>query len=79
MLSRESLAVQWLGLGAFTAVAQVQSLVGELRSCKLHGMARPKKKKKKSYLKHTEEPKETYSDINWEISLSSMSFFSFSF
>ena len=27
-----SLAVQWLG--AFTAVAWVQSLVGELRSCK---------------------------------------------
>ena len=29
-----SLAVQWLGLGAFTAVAQVQSLVEELRSHK---------------------------------------------
>ena len=28
------LAVQWLRLGAFTAVAQVQSLVGELRSRK---------------------------------------------
>ena len=28
------LTVQWLGLGAFTAVAQVQSLVGELRSHK---------------------------------------------
>ena len=27
------MAVQWLGLGAFTAVAQVQSLVRELRSC----------------------------------------------
>ena len=35
-----SLAVQWLGLGAFTAVAQVQSLVGELRSCKPHGVAK---------------------------------------
>ena len=32
---RNSLAVQWLGLGAFTAVARVQSLVRELRSCKL--------------------------------------------
>ena len=30
----DSLAVQWLGLGTFTAVAQVQSLVGELRSRK---------------------------------------------
>ena len=29
-----SLAVQWLGLGAFTARARVQSLVGKLRSCK---------------------------------------------
>ena len=27
--------VQWLGLGAFTVVALVQSLVGKLRSCKL--------------------------------------------
>ena len=30
------LVVQWLGLGAFTAMAQVQSLVGELRSHKSH-------------------------------------------
>ena len=44
------LAVQWLGLSAFTAMAQVQSLVRELRSCKSHGMA--KKKKKKKILKH---------------------------
>ena len=35
-----SLAVQWLGLGTFTAVSLVQSLVRELRSHKL-----PKKKK----------------------------------
>ena len=26
----KSLVVQWLGLGAFTVVARVQSLVGEL-------------------------------------------------
>ena len=38
--------VQWLGLGAFTAMAQVQSLVRELRSCKLHSVAKKKKKKK---------------------------------
>ena len=37
-----SLEVQWLGLGALTAVAQVQSLVGELRSCKPHGVAKKK-------------------------------------
>ena len=35
-----SLAVQWLRLGTFTAVAQIQSLVEELRSCKLHGGAK---------------------------------------
>ena len=29
-----SVVFQWLGLGTFTAVAQVQSLVGQLRSCK---------------------------------------------
>ena len=33
------LVVQWLGLGAFTAGTQVQSLVRELRSHKLHGTA----------------------------------------
>ena len=47
------LAVQWLGLWAFTAVGgsggagRVQSLVQELRSCKPHGAAKRKKKKKK--------------------------------
>ena len=41
-----SLAVQWLGLGAFTAGAQVQSLAGELRSQKLHGVAKKRKEKK---------------------------------
>ena len=40
-----SLEVQWLGLGAVTAVARVQSLVGELKSCKPHGAAQPKTKK----------------------------------
>ena len=33
---REFLVVWWLGFWAFTA--QVQSLVWELRSCKLHGV-----------------------------------------
>lgn len=32
--------VQWLGLGAFIAVAQVQSFVGELGSHKLHDVAK---------------------------------------
>ena len=38
----------WLGLHAFTAGAWVQSLAGELRSCKLLGMA---KKFKKNFFK----------------------------
>ena len=37
------MVVQWLGLGAFTAVAQVQSLVEELRSRKLHSTTKQKK------------------------------------
>ena len=48
-----TLAVQWLGLGALTAGARVQSLVGELRSHRLRSAAKKKinansaKKKKK--------------------------------
>ena len=45
-VSGHSLAVQWLGLCAFSAVVKVQSLVGELQSCKLHGLTKKKKKKK---------------------------------
>ena len=41
-----SLAVQWLGLGAFIAMAWLQSLVRELRSCKLAVQPKGKKKKK---------------------------------
>ena len=37
-----SLAIQWLGLGPFTAEAWVQSLVRELRSYKLWSMAKNK-------------------------------------
>ena len=42
--TRNSLVVQWLGLSAFTARAEVQSRVGELRLCKPHGVAERKKK-----------------------------------
>jgi hypothetical protein len=38
--SWESLEVQWLGLGAFTAMARGCFLVGELTSCKAHSAAR---------------------------------------
>ena len=44
--SGNSLAVQWLGLGAFIAGAQVQSLVGELRSHKLRGVEREKERER---------------------------------
>ena len=40
-----SLAVQWLGLIAFTAMDQIQSLVRELRPHKLSSAAKKKKKK----------------------------------
>ena len=43
-----SLAVQWLGLRALSAGARVQSLVGELKSYKLQGVA--KKKKERMYI-----------------------------
>ena len=39
--------VQWLGLGTFTAGAQVQSLVRELRYRKLRGSAKKEKNRKK--------------------------------
>ena len=44
-VSGHSLAVQWLGLSAFTAMARVQSLVRELKSHKLSGADQKKKKK----------------------------------
>ena len=40
-----SQVVQWLGLHAFTSSTQVQSLIGELRSCKLWGAAGEKKER----------------------------------
>ena len=45
--SGNSLAVQWLGLGAVTAGPGVQSLVRELRSRKPCSSAKKKKKKEK--------------------------------
>lgn len=39
---------KWLGFWTFTAMVQVQSLVGELRSCKPCGMAQKKKFARKS-------------------------------
>ena len=41
-----SLAVQCLGLHAFTAMARVHFLVRELKSCKPRSVAKKKKKKK---------------------------------
>ena len=45
-----SLTVQWLGLGTFTAMTWVQFLAGKLRSHKLHGQKKKKKKIKKGYM-----------------------------
>ena len=42
----DSLVVPWLGLGAFSALDEVQSLVRELRSCKLCNETKKKKKEK---------------------------------
>lgn len=42
------LVVQWLGLGIFIAVAQVQSLVREMRSYGLHGAANSNNNNKKT-------------------------------
>ena len=44
-----SLVVQWLGLHAFTAEGPGSILVGELRSHKLHGAAKKKKKGQNNY------------------------------
>ena len=44
LISGNSLAVQWLGLHAFTARAQVRSLVGELRPHKPRDMAKKQKR-----------------------------------
>ena len=46
------LAVLWLGLGAFLAVAQVQSQVRELRSSKLYCAAKNKNKNKTKNSRH---------------------------
>ena len=47
--------LQWLGLGAFTAVARVQPLVRELRSHKPHGVAKKKSLENNPIKKWAEE------------------------
>lgn len=41
------LVVQQLGLSIFTAMAWIRSPVGELKSCKPHGVAKNKNKKER--------------------------------
>ena len=41
------MTVQWLGLSAFTAVVQVQSLARELKSWEPHCVQKKKKKERK--------------------------------
>ena len=50
-----TLVVQWLGFGVFTAVTPGSILVGELRSYKLDGVA---KKKKKNHQDSSLNPRE---------------------
>ena len=50
--------VQWLGLDAFSAAAQVQSLVKELRSCKLCGIAKKTKNTNKKQTFNVSKTKE---------------------
>lgn len=44
-----SATVKWLGFGAFTALTQVQSLVGKQRSHRLQGVAQNKTKQKTNH------------------------------
>ena len=46
---------QWLGFGAFTDVARVQSMVGELRSCKPRGMAEREREREREREKEREK------------------------
>ena len=43
--------MQWLGVGIFTTMDCIQSLVGEPRSCKPRGVAKKKKKKLSKWIK----------------------------
>ena len=63
-----SLAVQWLGIYAFTAKDRVQSLVGELRSLKSCDTAKNKKKKflKPNAKRLNHKGKQLVSYIRWK-------------
>ena len=53
MKQGKSPVIQWLGHSTFTARGWVQSLFRELRSCKLWGMAKKKKKKLDEVIRKT--------------------------
>ena len=54
-----SLVVQWLGFHTVTAMAQVQSLLRELKSCKLHSTASPSPQKRKGGQRDLESNQES--------------------
>ena len=55
------LEVQWLGLSAFTEVARIQALVGELRPRKLHAPSQKKDANELTYKIETDlHRKQTY-------------------
>ena len=67
-ISRNSLAVQWLGLGDFTAGVQVQSLIMKLRSDKLSSLARKKERERQrnfTMYKHSRTIKLQISMLGW--------------
>ena len=65
--SGNSLVIQRLGFGAFTARATVQSVVGEISSHKIRGAA---KKKKKKNLSQCEKHQVSHNDPDcWPLSL----------
>ena len=53
-----SLVAQWLGLGVFTAVDGVQSLVGELRWRKPLGVGKKNEKRKKKEIRKKKRERE---------------------
>lgn len=54
---REFLEVQWLGLGTYPVVAQVHSLVGELRSCKASNRTKEEEEKDTHKNKNEKKPR----------------------
>ena len=66
MTRGSSLVAWWLGLWASIAVARVQSLVWELRSCKSSGMAKKTNKQKNKKTRQKKKEDRTQRDTQRE-------------